>query len=401
MNWHTLKIADLADVASGGGAPQSAGAFGTEGTPFVRAGSLPKLLQGAPEESLELLSTDVAAAHKLKRFPAGTILFAKSGMSATKGHIYQLKQAAYVVNHLAALTPKSELDGDYLKHVLKFKSPKSLIKDEAYPSIRLSDIKEMELPAPKDEAKRNQIVAILDRADELHRKRQNAIKCLNQLSQAIFHEMFGNPVTNEKGWRRVPLGDLLSSIESGWSPVCEDRQANHDEWGVLKLGAVTWGTYDETKNKALPSNFTPRPDVEVKQGDLLFARKNTKDLVAASAYVSSTRGKLMMPDLVFRLVIEKKAPLDKIFLWRLLSEAHKKRSIQQLAGGAAGSMPNISKKKLLAVDIELPPLDLQSAFAARFRGLMSLQKQMGNSLDDFEGLLSALQTRVFQGGILR
>lgn len=123
MSWTSVKLADLATVSSGGGAPQDADAFSTEGTPFVRAGSLIKLLEGLPEDSLELLQPEVAAAHKLKLFPAGTVVFAKSGMSATKGHIYQPKKPAYVVNHLAALTPRSEIAGKYLRHVLQIQIP--------------------------------------------------------------------------------------------------------------------------------------------------------------------------------------------------------------------------------------------------------------------------------------
>ena len=83
MTWTTVRVADLATVSSGGGAPQDVDAFSAQGIPFVRAGSLVKLLGGQPEDSLELLQPDVASAHKLKLFPEGTVLFAKSGMSAT------------------------------------------------------------------------------------------------------------------------------------------------------------------------------------------------------------------------------------------------------------------------------------------------------------------------------
>ncbi len=160
MSWSTVKLADLATVSSGGGAPQDADAFSAEGIPFVRAGSLVKLLDGQPEENLELLQAAVAADYGLKLFPAGTVLFAKSGMSATKGHVYQLRRPAYVVNHLAALVPRSEVSGRYLRQVLKFKSPTCLIKDEAYPSIRLGDIECMEVPAPKSESERERIAKI-------------------------------------------------------------------------------------------------------------------------------------------------------------------------------------------------------------------------------------------------
>jgi type I restriction enzyme, S subunit len=105
MSWQDMSLASLAVVRSGGGAPQDTGAFSNDGYPFVRAGSLVKLLAGMAENDLEKISPESAQTHGLKLFPIGTVLFAKSGMSATKGHVYALKKEAYVVNHLAALVP--------------------------------------------------------------------------------------------------------------------------------------------------------------------------------------------------------------------------------------------------------------------------------------------------------
>ena len=107
MKLDAMPLSRLASVKSGGGAPQDPSAFTTTGFPFVRAGSLPKLRVGEDAGSLEKLEPEVANRYGLSLFPAGTVLFAKSGMSATKGHVYRLKAPAYVVNHLAALDRKS------------------------------------------------------------------------------------------------------------------------------------------------------------------------------------------------------------------------------------------------------------------------------------------------------
>lgn len=105
MKLQSVPLSSLAAVRSGGGAPQESSAFTAAGHPFIRAGSLSKLVDGASEESLEKLEPRVAQKYGLTLFPAGTVVFAKSGMSATKGHIYGVWQPAYVVNHLAALVP--------------------------------------------------------------------------------------------------------------------------------------------------------------------------------------------------------------------------------------------------------------------------------------------------------
>ena len=224
------------------------------------------------------------------------------------------------------------------------------------------------------------IAAILDKTDDLRINRRNALTKLDSLGQSIFFDMFGDPVRNEKKWRRVALGGLLEAIESGWSPVCLDRPATETEWGVLKLGAVTWCKYDDTEQKALPVGIEPRPELEVKPGDLLFTRKNTYELVAATVYVRETRPNLMLSDLIFRLRLSRDAPVAPDFLHQLLVSPSKRRQIQKLASGSAGSMPNISKERLSAATIELPPIELQRNFARRLSAIERLQSTSEQSL---------------------
>lgn len=90
----------LATVSAGQGAPKD-NEFSESGTPFVRAGSLEALIGGKSEVELELVSDEIAKRRKLRLYPKGTVVFAKSGMSATKDRIYVLQSPAYVVSHLA------------------------------------------------------------------------------------------------------------------------------------------------------------------------------------------------------------------------------------------------------------------------------------------------------------
>ena len=113
----------------------------------------------------------------------------------------------------------------------------------------------------------------MDKADRVRRKRQEAIRLTEELGRSIFLDMFGDPVTNPKGWEVVIIDQIVDAIESGWSPKCDSRIAEPNEWGVLKLGAISWGTFNEQENKALLSGTTPKTDLEVQPGDLLFTRK--------------------------------------------------------------------------------------------------------------------------------
>src|SRR5437588_6280629 len=174
MKLEAIPLSKLAAVKSGGGAPQNPNLFTTTGYPFVRAGSLPKLLDGEGEDSLEKLEQHVAQEHGLSLFPSGTVLFAKSGMSATKGYVYRLNCPAYVVSHLAALVPYTPEDSAFLVRALQRFSPTGLIKDPGYPSIRLGDIENMKVLAPSDSKGSRRIADILDKADLLRARRREA-----------------------------------------------------------------------------------------------------------------------------------------------------------------------------------------------------------------------------------
>ncbi|MEJ1296569.1 MAG: restriction endonuclease subunit S [Candidatus Sedimenticola sp. (ex Thyasira tokunagai)] len=265
-------------------------------------------------------------------------------------------------------------------------------------SLKKDDFLALKIPFPSfDDQIR--IATLLSRVESLIASRKESLRLLDDFLKSTFFEMFGDPVRNERGWRKIELGKLLSGIDSGWSPKCEAREADVGEWGVLKLGAVTKCVFYSTENKALPGNLKPKISKEVKQGDLLFSRKNTYELVAASAYVFDTRERLMMSDLIFRLVIKDSSKLNPIFLWKLLVQSRQRQMLQKLAGGAAGSMPNISKQKLRTVKIPVPPLELQSRFSTIVEKVELLKSHYQKNYSQLESLYGALSQKAFKGDL--
>jgi type I restriction enzyme S subunit len=254
----------------------------------------------------------------------------------------------------------------------------------------------MPVPVPSyDEQVR--IGRILQQGDDLHARRQTSVSIVDELAWEIFFDMFGDPVRNDRAWPRLPLSRLVERIESGYSPVCLGRPAEDGEWGVLKLGAITTGEYIPGENKALVDLDAVDPENEVNMGDLLFSRKNTRALVGASVLVTETPARLLMPDLIFRLVLKEDAAIDKCYLHRLMTYPAKRREIQVMANGSAGSMPNIPKARLMELPLELPPLSLQREFAERIRSITALKARHREQAAEFETLFVSLQHRAFRG----
>lgn len=151
-----VTIKQIAEISSGSTAPKEE-FFSETGLPFIRAGHLEKLIENRNIiETLPKVSRENAEKLKLKKVERGTILFAKSGMSATKNRVYKCTGDAYIVNHLAAVTPdQTVIESGYLQYFFEWFSPSKLIIDESYPSIRISDIGNIDLTLPNKEYQKN------------------------------------------------------------------------------------------------------------------------------------------------------------------------------------------------------------------------------------------------------
>ncbi len=268
------------------------------------------------------------------------------------------------------------------------------------PGINRSDLEQFQFPLPPLSEQR-QIVKILRAAEAIRPLRQAAQTATIRLFSAVFEDFFGDMLRYPAKYDAEPLGELLQEIQTGWSPSAEDRPARPDEWGVLKLGAVTLGHYVDSEHKSLPSALTPREKLEIMPGDLLLTRKNTKELVGAAAFVWETRPKLMFSDLIFRLKVKSDAPAHPKFLWALFSHPSFRPRVSQLADGASGSMPNIPKSRLEKLSIPMPRPDCQRRFLAVIDELHSLETALRGEAAVADELIPSLHARGFTGELTR
>ncbi|MGO5052366.1 restriction endonuclease subunit S [Lachnospiraceae bacterium LCP25S3_G4] len=243
-------------------------------------------------------------------------------------------------------------------------------------------------------SEQEEIVLVLDKVDKLLTLRKQQLEDLDNLIKSRFVEMFGDPTSNPYGWGRVQLDDCLENIDNGKSFVCENNARVGSVPAILKLSAVTYGIYKPDENKAIIDTNDFVENAEVHDGDLLFTRKNTPELVGMSAYVKSTPKKLMMPDLIFRL--NAKDNCHKVFLWQLINHKLFRGEIQNLASGSAKSMSNISKERLRKLVIALPPIDLQNQFATFVQQVDKLKVEVQKSLEETQLLLDSLMQKYFE-----
>jgi len=341
-----------------------------------------------------------------KGFPTfinGDVLFAKITPCMENG---KAAIASDLVNGIGAgsteffvLRPSRNVLPEYIFHFVRRRSFRESCKanftgsagQQRVPRSYLENV-QFRLP-PLDEQRR--IVSLLDRAADIRRRADAARAKARAIIPALFLDMFGDPATNPKGWAVARLGDLLSRIDSGWSPVCGDGQPNNSEWGVLKLSAVKSFGFFGREAKCLKAGVSPRNDLEVQAGDLLFTRKNTLDLVGTAAIADSTSRFRMLPDTIFRLVPAAPQKVDGIYLCTMINLSSYRPVIRQLAAGAAASMPGISKGRLSSLTLPLPPLPLQAAFAEQARRIEATARALDAAAAKAEAMAAALSHDIF------
>jgi type I restriction enzyme S subunit len=398
VSWPAVSLGAVAEIAAGGGAPQDQEDFGDEGHPFVRAGSVKGLVSGVAITALEHLTPEIASKHKLRLFPADTVLFAKSGMSAAIGLVHRLQWPAYVVNHLAAVVCGDRLDSSFLNHYLRSFSPARLIQDAAYPSIRLSDISELKVPLPPLSEQRR-IAAILDQADALRAKRREALAQLDSLTQSIFLEMFGDPV---RGNGQYPLSSVESiASEEKYSIVdgpfgSSMKPDDYRESGipVIRIANITKGGAFNAKNllyieKAL---FEKLKRSSIQPHDVLVSRVGT--IGNTCIFPDGIGDALLSTTGVCKITPSKERMLPEFLHQAILQPAFQEQ-IHKSASTSVQKYFNLSALK--AWSIIVPPLLEQKKFVEKLSEVKAQRTLVEQSLECFDSLFTSLQHRAFRG----
>lgn len=163
-------------------------------------------------------------------------------------------------------------------------------------------------------------------------------------------------------WVVKRLRFATERIEQGWSPQCDNQAADDDAWGVMKVGCVNGDQFDASENKALPPELDAKTEYELRPGDVLISRANTRELVGSAAIVpSDVRSKLLLCDKLFR--IELSPEIDAAYLTFCLRTPAARFQYEQDATGASGSMQNIGQDAIKNLVLPFPSYSEQQQIA--------------------------------------
>ncbi len=282
----------------------------------------------------------------------------------------------------------------FLKQILKITK-----KSVNQASFTVVAFKELEIPLPPL-AEQKRIAAILDKADAIRRKRQQAIKLADEFLRSVFLDMFGDPVTNPKGWDVRELQKGINSIKSGWSANGADYPCSNGQLGVLRISAVTSGIFKKSENKFVTSEDIPEGKQLLfpKKGDLLFSRANTRELVAATCIVPQDEIDVFLPDKLWIIETNKEQFLPE-FLHYMIQNPKFKDVLTSQATGTSGSMLNISMAKFKVTESIYPDITLQEKFKSIFWRVQDMLNNIKTSESFSSCNFKSLSQIAFSGNI--
>ena len=238
----------------------------------------------------------------------------------------------------------------------------------------------------------NKIIQVLDKSQELIDNRKKQIEALDELVKSKFIEMFGDPVSNPKGWKCDELKNVTLKITDGKHGDCE----NEENSGYYFISAkdindrkictensrqITKNDFDETNKRTM-----------LQSGDIVIV--NTGATIGKTAIATSE-------DVSKNLTFQKSVAIVTVDTDKLLSEFLEQYIIfdrDRIYNNASGSaQKNWLLSQMRSYKIILPPVELQNSFVNFVKQFDKLKFEMENSLKELEDNFNSLMQKAFKG----
>ncbi len=346
--------------------------------------------------SRELLGADAPSrARQLVR--AGDVLVStvRPNLNGVARVPHELDSATASTGFCVLRADEMTLAGEYLFHWVK---SQSFVDDmvrkatgASYPAVSDRIVHDSMLPLPRIGEQRR-IAAILDLAEALRAKRRQALAKLDTLTQSLFLEMFGDPLSCSPRWPVKNLGSI-AVFENG------DRSSNYPSGEDLKAAGVIFlngknivddrlsfeaTTYiDESKFQSLSRG-------KAQNGDLIITLRGT---LGSCCIFQSESGKAFINAQM--MIIRPSQHLNAAFLHTLLTSSRWKAKFQEMSSGVA--VPQLTAAQLRTLPIIVPDKQTQGVFSECLFELNNSRTRILKSLAESEALFASIHALAFRG----
>lgn len=403
-DWKVVPVSDVVFFQEGPGVRRFQ--YTDSGVKLLNGGNINKGILNL--SSTERYISDDEAYGKYKHFlvEEGDLLIACSGVVVEKfdGKIaYAKKEHLPLCMNTSTMRFRS-LDRDIL-HLDYFRwfltttyfkrQLQQLITGSAQLNFGPSHIKLMSIPLPPLETQK-QIAAVLEKADQLRKDCQQMEQELNSLAQSVFIDMFGDPVTNPKGWDKKLLSELVDNkddIKCGpfGTQLGKSEFTTHGVplWGIRHVNS---GFKKPTVEFVSPDKAVALKTYSIESGDIVMTRKG--NVGNCFIYPEAMENGVMHSDLLRIRPCEKKVNsnfLQKQFMYSQDVEGQ----LRLISQGAIMAGINVTKLKSLVM--LCPPLVEQKKYAQVLQIIDDQKELLTKKGDEVGDAFNSLVQKAFKG----
>ncbi|MGV2949998.1 restriction endonuclease subunit S [Acinetobacter sp. AGC35] len=389
MSFPKMKLGECAEIHSGSTPRTNNPDFWDGDITWVTPKDLSKLKSkfiSKTESKITQLGFDSCST---KLLPENSVLFSSR---APIGHVAINTIPMCTNQGFKSFVPKADLlDSQYLYYWLK--ANKEYLQDlgvgATFKEISKTVIANVEIPLPPL-AEQRRIASILDQADELRQKRQQAIEKLDQLLQATFIDIFGDPVSNPKGWDLKPVGEISES-KLGKMLDKKKQSSENDQYKYLRNANVQWFKFDLSDVFDMEFNEKDRKNCELKFGDILVCEGGEP---GRAAIWKNDLENCFFQKALHRVRLDMTQILPEYFVWLFWFYSKNGGFDDHIT---VATIAHLTGVKMKAMQIPIPPLSMQEEFQQKVNEIEVLKTTLENSSKLFESLFSSLQNQAFNG----
>ena len=383
MSWPLVKLADICTT--------------TQGVQITKANTKDKAYDGGYRY---LYIADFISNKKLsfvddvfdhKKFTENDLVMANTG---SPGRVFKGKKGILSNNLFKISFDLKVVDRNYLYLMLSSNVFQNVLQDQMKGGIQKhlghQTISRQEIPLPPL-AEQKRIAAILDKADAIRRKRKQAIQLADDFLRSVFLDMFGDPVTNPKGF---PIGTIRDFVETANYGSSGKASETEGEFPILRMGNITYeGGWNFSSLKYIDLSDKDKPKYLAQKGDLLFNRTNSKELVGKTAVFEED---IPMAIAGYLVRVRPNQLGNNYYLSGYLNSLHGKKTLVGMCKSIVG-MANINAQELQNIEIMLPSKKLQDNFESIVKSTNEKLKNFKKSEILLSDSFNSLRQKAFAG----
>ncbi len=286
------------------------------------------------------------------------IAVVKDGAGVGRANACEAKTS--VLGTMQALLPNSNVERDYLLHLVRSLHLGKGFSGSTIPHIYFKDYGKLDVPLPSVDVQK-QIVAQFNAIEQQIAQAEAQIEKLDQLVKSRFVEMFGDPENNPHAFEKCALGDILSVMPSNglYKPQKEYVQ-DSSGYPIIRIDSFRREGPDFARLKRLNCTKTELDRFGVHEDDIVINRVNSVGCMGKTMLVSSIPEPTVFESNMMRLHADESRMIPRFMSAQMTSEFSKsyfENNAKRAIGQASINQTDVKRLPML-----VPPIETQRSY---------------------------------------